>query len=131
MNDSIIKELYDKKGRCKELAKTIKLIQSLPPNVSIQIYDEYIIGKKLCREFISLLLQVHQCEKTQLQELSKMAGQVLDHPCVVEYLRKNLPPFKYAYDFHYKENKKEYLNVSKLDSFTMTLLYHNSLADLE
>lgn len=129
MNNSIIKELHEKKGRCVELAKTIKLIQSLPPDVSRHIYQEYFVGKELCNKFIELLLQGHPWEKTQeqLQELCKLVEQILKHPCVVEYLCKNLPPFKHSYEIHYKKNEKEYENMNKLESFMMTMLMKSAV----
>jgi hypothetical protein len=129
MNNSIIKELHEKKGRSVELANTIKVIQSLPPDVSRHIYDEYFIGKQLCNKFIELLLQGHPWEKTQeqLQELCKLVEQILKHPCVVEYLCKNLPPFKHSYEIHYKKNEKEYEFMNKLESFMMTMLMKSAL----
>jgi phosphoribosyl-ATP pyrophosphohydrolase len=106
-----------------ELCNTMCLINTLPNDIIRKIYEEYFEAKELCKEFLQKL---ESEDSKRLRHLSMMeiTTQVLQHPCVVEYLRNKSSVFDYYYNEHFVLENPHYAQESRAESFILSILTH-------
>ncbi len=119
-----------KKGRMENntqdsaaLAKTVRLINSLPDDVMRHIYEEYFVGIDACNKFLELLKSESSCS-LEYKPLIDLARRLLQYPCAVEYLCGKHTIFKKMYIEHYIKNNKSFLLMDTLESFVLSILMH-------
>lgn len=105
------------------LSNTLALINALPDDIMRKIYEEYFEAKELCKEFLQKL---ESDDSKRIRHLSMMeiTTQVLQHPCVVEYLRKRSSVFDYYYKEHFVLENPHYVQKSRVESFILCILMH-------
>ena len=105
------------------LAKTVRLINSLPDDVMRHIYEEYFVGIDTCNKFLELL-KSENSSSLEYNPLIKIAGRLLQSPCAVEYLSKHCRVFKNMYKAHYIDNNKYFEQCNVLHSFVLSMLFY-------
>ena len=105
------------------LAKTVRLINSLPDDVMRHIYEEYFVGIDTCNKFLELL-KSENSSSLEYKPLIKIAGRLIQSPCAVEYLCGKHKIFKKVYIEHYIKNNKSFLLMNMLESFVLSILMH-------
>jgi len=105
------------------MAKTIRLINSLPDDVMRHIYEEYLVGIDACNKYLELL-KSEKSRRLEYKPLIEITRQLLQYPCAVEYLCGKHEIFKKMYVEHYIKNNKSFLLMDILDSFVLSILMH-------
>jgi hypothetical protein len=105
------------------MAKTVRLINSLPDDVMRHIYEEYFVGIEACNKFLELL-KSENSHSLEYKPLIDLARRLLQYPCAVEYLCGKHTVFKKMYIEHYIKNNKSFLLMDMLESFVLSILMH-------
>jgi hypothetical protein len=105
------------------MAKTVRLINSLPDDVMRHIYEEYFVGIEACNKFLELL-KSESSQSLEYKQLTNLADRLLQYPCAVEYLCEKHTIFKKVYIEHYIKNNKSFLLMDMLESFVLSILMH-------
>jgi hypothetical protein len=105
------------------MAKTLRLINSLPDDVMRHIYEEYFVGIDTCNKYLELLKSDESHSLSHLH-LIEPTRRLLEHPCAIEYLCRKHPIFKRMYIEHYIKNNKWFLLMDMLESFIVSILMH-------
>lgn len=124
MNNSTICDLEERKKKCEQSIKTIQLIQSLPDDVSKHIYEEYILVKSDCIEFLNNLYENKKSQQLEYKHLIKITERVLNNQHAVEYLRKRCLVFDMMYEKHYIKKEKCFICMETLDGFILSMLMY-------
>jgi hypothetical protein len=105
------------------LAKTARLINSLPDDVIRHIYEEYFIGIDTCNKYLELLKST-ESQSLKYEHLVELSRRLLEYPCAVEYLCGKHQIFKKMYIEHYIKNNKLFAQMDNLESFILSILMH-------
>ena len=117
-------KLVEQQKKCDDLKTTLRLIQSLPEEVSRDIYNEYFEAKTTCTEFLNILLNDKRSHSLDHRHLTEITKRLIQHECAVEYLRKHCKVFNDMYKAHYLDEKKYFVHMDVLDSFIISMLMH-------
>ena len=111
-------------------AKITRLVNALPDNETISIYDEYeyeyFIGMNTCNRYLKLL-KSKDSQNLKYAHLTEPTRNLLQKPSSIEYLCKKHPVFKKMYIEHYIRKNKPYVLMDTLHSFIASILmtlYH-------
>ena len=105
------------------MAKTVRLINSLPDDVMRHIYEEYFVGIDTCNKYLELL-KTDESHRLSHWHLIEPTRRLLEYPCAVEYLCSKHPIFKRMYIEHYIKNNKWFVLMNVLESFIVSILMH-------
>ena len=105
------------------LAKTIRLINSLPDDVMRHIYEEDFVGIDTCNKYLALLKSA-ESQSLNYKPLMDLTRRLLEYPFAIEYLCSKHPIFKQMYIKHYIQNKKSFVQMNMLESFILSILMH-------
>ena len=105
------------------LAKTVRLINSLPDDVMRHIYEEYFVGIDTWNKYLELLKsdESHSLISSHLMEPTR---RLLKHPCAIEYICRKHTVFKKMYIEHYIKNNKRFVLMDTLESFIVSILMY-------
>lgn len=103
--------------------KLNRMINALPDDVARHIYEEYFLVKEKCDAFLKML-ESKSSISLDYKPLLLPAKRLLDHPCAIEYLCLKNPLFKQVYTDHYIKNKHNFIHMTTLESFLISILMH-------
>lgn len=103
--------------------KLNRMINALPDDVARHIYEEYFLVKDSCDAFLNML-KSRSSSSLDYKPLLIPAKRLLNHPCAVEYLCLKNPLFKQVYSDHYVKNKNNFIYMTTLESFLLSILMH-------
>jgi hypothetical protein len=115
-----------KENKILDLKNIINKINNLPHSLQLDIYDNFLVSKKLYNELMEEL-KSYRCIKLNHEELSKIIEKVLENNLILKYLRKNNKIFNNIYICHIINNNKNFKNMSNINSFALSwlmYLYH-------
>lgn len=99
--------------------KLNRMINALPDDVARQMY----LIKETCDAFLDML-KTKSASSLRHKPLLIPAEQLLSNPCAVEYLCLKNPLFKEMYTIHYIKNNKNFIHMTTLESFVVSILMH-------
>jgi hypothetical protein len=105
------------------LAKTVRLINSLPDDVMRHIYEEYFVGIDTCNKYLELL-KSDESQSLNYKPLMDLTRRLLEYPCAIEYLCSKHQIFKKMYIEHYIKKNKCFVQMDMLESFILSILMH-------
>ena len=105
------------------IAKTIRLINSLPDDVMRHIYEEYFVGIDTCNKYLELL-KSDESQSLNYKPLRDLTRRLLEYPCAIEYLCSKHQIFKKMYIEHYIKKNKCFVQMDMLESFILSILMH-------
>lgn len=103
--------------------KLSRMIKSLPNDVARHIYEEYFVVKETCDVFLNLL-HTKSAMSLDYKPLLDPARRILSNACAIEYLCNKNPLFKEMYIEHYVKNHKNFVRISTLESFVLSILMY-------
>lgn len=103
--------------------KLNRMIKALPNDVARHIYEEYFVVKETCDAFLDLLY-TKSAMSLEYRPLLDPAQRILSYPCAIEYLCNKNPLFKEMYTEHYVKNHKNFVRMSTLESFVLSILMY-------
>ena len=103
--------------------KLNRMIKALPNDIARHIYEEYFVAKETCDAFLELL-HTKSAMSLDYKPLLNPARRILNHPCAIEYLCNKNPLFKEMYIDHYLKNHKNFIRMSTLESFVLSILMY-------
>lgn len=115
--------LQTKASANSNLNKTLDLINSLPDDISRQIYEEYFLAKEKCIHFLNLL-ETDKSKRLEHKHLVEPTKELLKHCCAIEWLKKKSKVFNICYKHHYVDNHQHFELLDKIDSFCLSILMY-------
>lgn len=103
----------------EELKNTINIINSLPKNVSNEIYNEFNMSRKLLKYFLQNVEKFDTNENKE--EMINVTTQILNTPYIVNYLLKTNHHFQKSYDYHYVQEKRLFKKLTTVESFILCI----------
>lgn len=126
--NKIIEHLINssKENKILGLKNIIKNINNLPYSLQLDIYNNFLVSKKLYNELIKEI-ESYRCIKLNYEELAKIIKIILENNFIVNYLCKNNKIFNKIYTDHIVNNNKQFEKMSNINSFALSwlmYLYH-------
>lgn len=104
------------------------IVPLLPMDLRIQIYQDHLWfeaeKKPLCDEILDWFLHDEQAHRLNINPIIDRIQDIIECKESMKYLCEKDQNIKHCYEYHYKQNRKYFDLMDKMESFVLSILMY-------